>query len=145
MSALLNWWAGVPGRQQMNSCLPLEDYKVRPDMHKKAVRTVFWELQHVVQKWRVPVEGAEPGEQDGARIRVVETGGQGARRVWQLTATERQKKRADVKVVRTDTTPTCWFLEAPLISIFVWWCFIYRFCLMCLTAVRIGPVRAAFE
>lgn len=62
MSAFLNWWAWVPGRQQMNSCSPLEDYKVCPDMQKKAVHTVFWELQHVVQKWWVPIEGPEPGE-----------------------------------------------------------------------------------
>lgn len=55
----LEW---VAGRQQMNSCSPLEDNKVCPDMQKKVVHTVFWELQYIVQKWRVPIEGAEPGE-----------------------------------------------------------------------------------
>lgn len=96
-------------------------------MHKEAVRTVFWELQHVVQKWRVPIEGAEPGEQDGARIRVIETGGQGARGVRQLTATEQQQQAIWHKRAHT-WTPTvpaaCWFLEPALISISALWRFI---------------------
>lgn len=62
LSAFLNWWAWVPARQQMNSCSPPEDYNVCLDMQKKAAHTVFWELQDVVQKWWVPIEGAEPGE-----------------------------------------------------------------------------------
>lgn len=59
-------------------------------MEKKTAHTVFRELQYIVQKWRVPIKGAEPGEQDRARIRVIEMRSQGERRVWQLT-TDRKK------------------------------------------------------
>lgn len=100
---LVNERASVPGRQQENSCLPLRDYKVCTHTHIKRqthIRTVLGELQQVVEKRGVPVKGAQPGEEDGARIRVIEAGGQGARRVWQLTehTKNRQERRKKISL-----------------------------------------------
>lgn len=91
----------MPGRQQEHSCLPLRDYKVCTHTHIKRqthIRTVLGELQQVVEKWGVPVEGAQPGEEDGARIRVIKVGGQGARRVRQLTAHTKKRQERPQKI-----------------------------------------------
>lgn len=100
MSASSKWECG---RQQVSSCLPLRDHKLCWETHTEPhthphthTLTVLGELQHVVQQRRVSVEGPQPRQEDGARVRVVEPGRQGARRVRQLAA---EKPREEPQIV----------------------------------------------
>lgn len=69
---LVNECVSEAARQRVSSCSPLRGHKGCQGTHT-GVRTVLRKLQHVVQKWRVPIEGAEPGEKDRAGVGVVET------------------------------------------------------------------------